>query len=140
MKLWQTVWRQGFARILSTPGLKALAEALRADSPQLIQGATTTPPPLLCVMDWPVEAACAVAYCGWKGDCAETVGDVEEVFAKACYEADLLLGEPGACRHLLNWYDDTPRDEMRRELLEEVGHELAWREFKEAVRCFSKSA
>ena len=30
------------------------------------------------------------------------------------------LGEPAACRWFLNWFDDTPRDQMRRELLAEV--------------------
>ena len=74
----------------------------------------------MCVQDWPVEAACALGYCGWQGDGLETVGEVEEFFARACFEADQRLGEPAACRWFLNWFDDTPRDEMRRELLAEV--------------------
>jgi len=94
--------------------------ALQSDSALLIQGSTTTPPPLMCVQDWPVEAACGIAYCGWKGDKLETVGQVEEYFARLCFEADQRLGEPAACRWFLNWFDDTPRNEMRRELLVEV--------------------
>jgi hypothetical protein len=85
-----------------------------------VQGATTTPPPLLCVQDWPVEACCALGFCGWQGEALCTVGEVEEHFAKCCFEADQRLGEPAACRWFLNWFDDTPRDDMRRELLAEV--------------------
>ena len=113
--------------MLSTPGLVALREALRADDTRLSQGSTTTPPPLMCVQDWPVEAACALGFCGWQGEGLETVGQVEEFFAKACYEADVRLGEPAACRWFLNWFDDTPRDEMRRELSDEVEQILAER-------------
>jgi hypothetical protein len=74
----------------------------------------------MCVQDWPVEAACALGYCGWQGEKLETVGDVEEYFARCCFEADQKLGEAAACRWFLNWFDDTPRDEMRKELLAEV--------------------
>ena len=120
MESWRMVWREGFVPVLSTAGLTALRDALRGDDPRLVQGATTTPPPLMCVQDWPVEAACALGFCGWQGDSLETVGQVEEHFAKCCFEADQRLGEPAACRWFLNWFDDTPRDEMRRELLAEV--------------------
>jgi hypothetical protein len=49
-----------------------------------------------------------------------TVGKVEEIFAKLCFDADKSLGEPAACRYFLNWYDETPRDEMRREMIAEL--------------------
>ena len=119
------VWRDGFAPVLSTTGLLSLRDALRVDDPRLVQGATTTPPPLLCVQDWPVEACCALGYCGWQGDRMDTVGEVEEFFAKCCFEADARLGEPAACRWFLNWFDDTPRADMRRDLLAEVELALA---------------
>jgi hypothetical protein len=120
MESWRTVWRDGFAPVLSLTGLEALRDALAADDDRLTQGSTTTPPPLMCVQDWPVEAACAVGYCGWQGAGLETVGEVEEYFARCCFEADQRLGEAAACRWFLNWFDDTPRDEMRAELLAEV--------------------
>ena len=120
MESWRQVWREGFVPVISTRGLKALRDALSADDPRLTQGSTTTPPPLMCVQDWPVEAACALGYCGWQGDDLDTVGQVEEFFARVCFEADARLGEPAACRWFLNWFDDTPRIEMRRELLAEV--------------------
>lgn len=123
---WRQVWRDGLAPSLPAAGLLALADALRTGDPRLTQGSTTTPPPLICVADWPVEAACAVAFCGWQ-DGRPTVGEVEEFFAGACHDADERLGEPAACRHFLNWFDDAPLDQMRRDLLPEVETELARR-------------
>lgn len=130
---WRKVWREGFVPQLSTQGLQALKKALETNDERLIQGATTTPPSMECVQDWPVEAACALGYCGVAdlGGFAEegpTVADVEDAFANLCYQADQILGEPAACRYFLNWFDETPRDEMRRELLIEVELALSQRE------------
>jgi hypothetical protein len=127
MESWRKVWREGLAPQLSTTALEALARGLMTDDPRLLQGATTTPPPLPCVQDWPVEGACGLGYGAWQGDGLETVADVEEFFARACFEADQRLGEPAACRWFLNWFDDTPRPEMRRLLLTEVNRSLAQR-------------
>lgn len=121
------VWRDGFAPGLSDASLQALRDALKTDDARLIQGSTTTPPPLLCVQDWPVDAACALGFCGWQGERLDTVGEVEEFFARLCFEADGRLGEAAACRWFLNWFDDTPRHEMQRLLLEEVEATLAAR-------------
>jgi hypothetical protein len=127
MDSWRKVWREGFAPQLSDGGLEALKWALANDDPRLLQGATTTPPPLQCVQDWPVEAACVLGFCGWQGDGLESVAEVEEFFARLCFEADRALGEPAACRWFLNWYDDTPREQMCEELLAEVERTLALR-------------
>ncbi len=127
MELWRNVWQNGFAPALSAAGLIALRDALRGDDARLTQGSTTTPPPLLSVQDWPCEGACALGFCGWQGEELETVGQVEEYFAKCCFEADQRLGEPAACRHFLNWFDDTPREQMRIALLHEVEKTLATR-------------
>lgn len=127
MESWKKVWRDGFAPVLSTVGLQALRKGLLRDDGRLTQGATTTPPPLQCVLDWPCEGACALGYCAWQGDGLESVGEVEEFFAGACFEADTRLGEPAGCRWFLNWYDDTPREQMRTLLLAEVNRTLAER-------------
>jgi hypothetical protein len=128
MESWRKVWREGVVPLMSNSGLQALRQALQSDDARLLQGATTTPPPLQCVQDWPVEAACALGFCGWQGDNLETVAEVEEFFARTCFEIDQRLGEPAACRWFLNWFDDTPRDEMRQLLLAEVELPLAARE------------
>jgi hypothetical protein len=125
---WQLSWRKGFVPQLSTEQLTALRDALATDDSRLSQGSTTTPPPLLCVQDWPVEAACLLGYCGVVaagGFGTATVGQAEECFARLCFEADSALGEPAACRWVINLWDDTPRPEARRIFLEEV--ELALR-------------
>jgi len=119
MESWRIVWRDGLSKCFNREQLTALATGLRNDDAKLLQGATTMPPPLMCVQDWPVEGADCIGYCGWKTG-LRTVGEVEEFFAKCCFDADQRLGEPAACRWFLNWFDDTPRDKMRVELLEEV--------------------
>lgn len=127
MESWQTVWEKGFQPRVSTPGLEALARALREDDPALLQGQTTEPPPLMCVQDWPVTGACALGFCGWKGDGLATVGAVEEYFARACFACDQAVGEPAGCRWLLNWFDETDRPEVRAKLLPVIEAELARR-------------
>jgi hypothetical protein len=127
MESWRKVWRDGLVPVLSIEGLEALRQGLVEDDARLIQGATTTPPPLASVQDWPVEAACVLGYSGWQGEGLETVAEVEEFFARVCFEIDQRLGEPAGCRWFLNWYDETPRDEMRSELLAEVNRALALR-------------
>lgn len=127
MESWRKVWRTGIAPQLSTPALEALATALRTDDERLIQGATTSPPALTTVQGWAVEAACVLGFCGWIGEELKTVAEVEEYFARVCFAADQELLEPAAIRFFLSWFDDTPRDEMRRLLLPEVELALAQR-------------
>jgi hypothetical protein len=122
---WRRVWREGFVPVLPLKGLKALQEALASNDPALLQGQTTVPPALAEVQDWPVEAACATTYCGWKGLDLGSVLKADEYFAQVCFDVDETLDEPAGCRHFLNWYDETPRDQMRRELLLEVQRAIA---------------
>jgi hypothetical protein len=90
---------------------------------EVATGATTIPAPDRPVWLNPVEAACVLGFCGWKGENLETVESVEEYFGALCLRADQVLGAHSACRYFLNWYDDTPRERMRRELLAEVVRE-----------------
>lgn len=134
MESWKLVWRSGFAPVLSDAALAALRTGLEADDPRIVQGCTTTPPPLMCVQDWAVEAACPLGYAGWHGDDLTTVGETEEHFAKCCFEADQRLGEPAACRWWLNWWDDTPRNEAFREMAAEVRREIFRRRLAGVIR------
>ncbi len=126
MEAWRHCWRRGFVPTLSVRELEALRDALVKDDRRLVQGGTTVPPPIMAVQGWPVEAACAIAFCGWQGDDLTTVGEVEQFFATACFQADQELGETAACRFFLNWFDDQQRPIVFRELLAEV--ELALKE------------
>ncbi len=127
MEPWRKVWREGFAPGLPTEGLKSLRVALEIDDIRLIQGATVGPPSLGMFADYEIESADALCWCGWHGLELDTVGEVEEFFARLCHEADARLKEVAACRWFLNWYDDNPRGEVRRELIGEVDLVLASR-------------
>lgn len=119
-------WRQGFAPLFSPAELEALASALRDDSPELTQGSTTTPPAFPISAYCICEGGCAISYAAWKGLGLFTVTEVEDAFVKKCHEAHLLLREADCCgQDFISWFDQTPRDEMRRELLAEVERELA---------------
>ena len=124
---WQHVWRIGLVPQLTRAGLEGLARALEADLPSLLTGATTSPPPLQCVRDWPVEGCCPLCYALLDGNRPEyvSVGPLEERFAQACWNADERLGWPGGIRAFLNYIDETPREQMRQELLAEVRRALA---------------
>ena len=127
MESWRIVFRNGFAPLMSDAGLQALLAACETDDPALRQGETTSPPPLMCVRDWPCEAADAIGYAGWKGEGLATVGEVSQYFARMCFEADGRLGEVAGCRWFLNWWDDTPREEVLAEVAGECSRELARR-------------
>lgn len=128
MESWRLIWRNGFAPVLSTECLRALAEALRANDPRLIQKATTLPMHKEGFQDWPAEACCPLGFMGAVasgGFGVATVDQCSEFFARVCFEADQRLGGPAEVRWFLNAVDDWPRDVLRRELLPEV--ELAIR-------------
>ena len=69
----------------------------------------------------------------WQAHGPKTVGQVQETWAQFCFECDNRMGEPAACRWLLNWIDDTPRAEMFRELLAEVELALSVRKHSGAA-------
>lgn len=101
-------------------GRKALRSALLRDDWRLLQGLTVSPPPLAIFADSNVEGACVLGYCGWKGENCKTVAQVAEYQERLCLVADEVLDEPGASRYFLSWIDETPRSEMRRQLLAEL--------------------
>lgn len=127
MESWRKVWRQGIMPQISTECLEAALIALETDDKRLLQGKTTSPPPLARMQDWDCEGACLIGFCGWQGNALATAADVKEFFAKVCYDADQALGEPAAVRYFLNIFDDWSRDEMIREMTEEVTANLAER-------------
>ncbi len=124
MEKWRRVWREGFAPLLTRESLIALQIALAHDDARLLQGTTCYPPLLDVLRDRAVEGACALGWCGWKGERLRSVGQVEAFFSRLCDAADAEFHESAACRYFLNWYDETPRAEMRRELLAEVTRAL----------------
>jgi hypothetical protein len=125
-----TAWQHSFRAItnqLPAAGLEALRGALARDDPRLIQGTTTVPPPLECMADWPMEAACGLAFACWQGGGLTTVREVECAFARVCCAADQQLGEERGVRYWLHFWDETERQELRRLVLPEVEAILAAR-------------
>ncbi len=127
---WKNTFHEGLVPSLSLPSLRALRTALAQDDPLLIQGTTSLPPPLHALQGWPVEAACAIGYCGWMGEHLDTVAEVVDYFADVCCQIDERMREPAACRHFLNWFDETPRGEMIQALLPEVDAAIQAKEAK----------
>ena len=124
MESWRKVWREGVAPLLSTVSLAALAKGFGDRRRPASQGATTTPPPLQCVHDWPVECRVCARLLRLAGRRAGIRGGGRGVLCPMCFEIDRCLGEPAGCRWFLNWFDETPRLEMRRLLLAEVNAPL----------------
>ena len=124
MEAWRKVWREGLAPAISTHALDELRRALVRDDSRLCQHGTTTPPPCALFGEADVEAACALGYCGWRGEGLGTVGEVEEYFNRLCAAAEDALNERAVCRYFLNWFDETPRTLMRRQLFAEIDLEL----------------
>ena len=119
MESWRLVWRDGFVPVISTAGLESPAGCVAGRRSAAHAGQHHHPAPASCACRTgrskpPVPSATAAG----RAIDLDTVGEVEEFFARVCFEADQRLGEPAACRWFLNWFDDTPRDEMRRELLD----------------------
>lgn len=121
---WERTLREGFAPLIPDHALVSLRHDLVTGSPCLLQGATTQPPPLACVQDWPVEKACVVGRAAWHMLAQEkgpeepvTVGEVECLFARLCFECDQRLGEPAGCRWLLNAWDEENPVLMKHQLL-----------------------
>lgn len=125
MTKWRRVWRCGLAPVLGLAGLVALRQALAFDDPRLIQGRIANPTPTDARRDGAVLGACSIGYCGWRGEGLGSVGEVEDFFHRICAEADAACAEEAACRYFLNWFDATPRAEMRRLLLAEVNLALS---------------
>lgn len=128
MTAWETVFRTGFAPLLTTEQLTALLDGLRNDDPRILQCATCSPPPLMCVQDWPVESACAIGFCGADangGFGTATVGQVEEFFDRVCCGAVDRLGE--SARHFIDWFDSRPRSEVFAALIPVVADVLQQR-------------
>jgi hypothetical protein len=126
---WQRAFREGFAPLLTTDGLRSLAKALERDDPRLITCATVYPPALAFCGDEPVERCCPLAWAVLDGHSlnAATPTLLDARFSELCFKADALLGEPAAVRYLLNEIDTWDRDTMRRNLLGEVERTLAER-------------
>lgn len=125
MESWRHVWREAIAPLLSANALNALRSALVEDRQELIQDYTVDPLAAFLGDARPVEGACAISYCGWRGEQLATVGEVDEFFARMCHEIDRRMGYDKAYLQFVTWFDSEQRTTMRRLLLPEIDLALA---------------
>jgi hypothetical protein len=124
METWRKIWRTAIAKRLGTDALRVLQTALLKDDPRLLQGNTCSPVALDALSGCAVEGACIIGFAGWQTLGLKTVGEVSDYFHKVC-DACEVDGDEAACRYFLNYWDDAPRIEARRELLAEIRLALA---------------
>ena len=122
MESWREVFRKAFVKVAPKEGLQSLYQALQDDDQRLIQGQSTEPAPLMSLQGHPVEGACMIGYCAWRGGEGDvkTVGETEEAFADLVWKCDQIMGGHAESRWLLQYWDDTPREDARRELIKEL--------------------
>jgi hypothetical protein len=113
------IFQAGIAPRLGAAALEALRDALQRDDPALVQRETTHPSSNEHPYCEECLGACGVAYGLWKSLCLYNIGDVERRFTKLCCSVDAQMGA-GSSTRWLNHYDETPRQEMRAELLPQV--------------------
>ena len=131
---WQEAFLRGVAPQFSARSLTAMLAALERDDRALIQNATVRPSPLSGLsQDVPCNHTCAIGYLAQTEYNLATNSQVLDAFGLALYQADVYLGEVSAVRFFLNWYDDTPRDQMRAALAETIRGELDSRALRGSV-------
>lgn len=115
---WRDVFRTDIAPRLPSAGLAALAEALRRDDWTVCQGAIVQPfaqMDLTIDLDAGCTAACPIGYALWKAHRLSTVGEVHAAFGYATNGIESVR-----LAAFFHFVDGTPREQMRRELAEEI--------------------
>jgi hypothetical protein len=124
---WRDSWRQAVAPRLPEAGLVELADALRRDDSRLVQANGRDPDLCDGGPGGAILRADAIGYALWQGHGLTTTAGMNRRVERLVFGTD----PEGRC-HLsawpfLEWYDATPRGEMRRELLAEVEREISRR-------------
>jgi len=100
--------------LLSTESLEALPAGLVADDARLIQGGDDDAAAVAVRAGLAGRGACGLATAagrarGWRRWPRSRSSSPDVARDRPC------AGEPAGCRWFLNWFDETPRDDMRRE-------------------------
>lgn len=127
MESWRYVWRVGLAPTFSSAELDALRVGLELDDPALVQGACVVRDGDYECASCRVVGGCAIGYAIWNHGAVSFDDEVLDAFQTVLVKSDFLVGYPLGTAPFLSWFDDTPREEMRRELLLEVKRSLALR-------------
>jgi hypothetical protein len=137
---WRIAWRDCIAPLMSERALKVLAEALETDDQRLVQSGTVVPDGHPMLAEREPTGACAIGLMGWLGYELRTAEKVIDFFERtserAIHNAILLAQDRGEDNKqqrtgaammgdFLEWFDSSPRDQMRFDLLQEVWRSLA---------------
>jgi hypothetical protein len=116
---WPEVFHVAIAPRLGLAGLQALQAALDSDDAALIQGETCLPDFMSVSRDLPCRAACGLGLALWRSLELRSIGEIDLQFSLLVNQVDGEMGQ-GAARMFVQWFDETPRATMRRQLLKEV--------------------
>lgn len=128
MEPWRKIWRGAVVECLGHPALAHLLRGLASNDPRLIRGANTEPPcSYLFAGDdpGPCRGACPLAYGLWQDRELTGAVEVEAAFVELLEEIGTRAGSPLAVAPLLDWIDFAPWNEVRLELMGEIGRALA---------------
>lgn len=134
MEPWRLIFRKGFAPLLSNDSLVALQNGLKHDDPALVQGCVVFPRPMPGFWDLPAAAVGLLGYMGREGEGLFSVFEVSEFHERLMQAAAQKLGQMDAAILFLSWFDKTPRDLMRKNLLQETHLELRKRKTASRIR------
>ena len=130
---WRTVFHCGIVPHLPLAALQDLRDALASGHPAaMLQSGTTSPPPLLPLYNFPVTAASPLVYAVMRARGLKTVREADEAFTRFCRHVESTLDE-GATRRFLDFWQDTPLETAREELLDEVDLALAEYQLKHSA-------
>ena len=134
MEPWRLIFRRGFAPLLSNSALNALQDGLKQDDPALVQGCVVVRRPVPGCWDLAAVVLGLLAYVGREGEGLFSVFEVSEFHERLKEAAAQKLGQMDAATLFLNWFDKTPRDLMRKNLLQETHLELRKRKIASRIR------
>ncbi len=124
METWRFIFRKGFAPLLSFSALEALKSGIQQDDPALLQGCVVFPKLIPGFWDVPAVATGLLAYIGKEGEGLFSVAEVTEFHNRLKEAAAQKLGAVNIAQGFIEWFDKTPRQLMRKELLKEVRREI----------------
>lgn len=133
---WKIALRVGISGVIGLRGIIALSNAVKNDSPRLMQGRTVHPS---IGNDINVEKCCAIAYCGWSTiDKCLTPNQVYEYFKTICELANVELEDAKECNDVsvnefVGWFDATDRKTAFAELSKELDYIIDKMKKKEPI-------
>lgn len=124
------VFHEGFVPLLKDEELWVLKGWLTMAPERFKQGYTLYPVPTPAEEPYMMpDCGCLITNIG-RINMLKYADELYEYFARMCYNIDQNMGEPSAVRYLLNWYDDSPWEDVKNGSIEELEAALQCRKNK----------